>query len=342
MMELGHEMHLLTEQPIAQRGWRDYNSCALTYTGHLNGQMPDVSHLISSAQTLASHVDLFHVHNEPDFPVSVIKEATGKPVIYDIHDMVSQRTGSIDEWEQKALDACDAIVVPSGEYKQILQKRGILKPIVEILSGVPQKLYPQVRRKPQRLGIVYEGGLKGKPKKESQQFEWRSWVEVFYAISKMNIGVWCYPADSREDLSDYTNSGIIVMPSLPYDQMLKNLTAHEAGLVGSPFPDGAFDGALPNKLFEYIAAGLPVIAFNAPTAANFLEATGLGVGIKDLDELPEVLDRFHEEDRAGFVWSMRDKWSFETQSQKLETLYAKVTGTPVTEVFKRYITQAAD
>lgn len=337
LMEKGVEMHLCTERPLGNFGWRDYESCALIYSGHLNGHRPEISQIETTIKMLSSHVDLFHVHNEPDWIVEVVKQNTDKPVVYDIHDMVSQRTHEVDEWERRALEACDAIVVPSRDYQEVLLKRGITKPIIEILSGVPEKLFPTQRRKPERLGIVYEGGLKGKPQERSEQFEFRSWAEVFRDIAKMNIGVWAYPSATNEDYSEYENSGIIVMPTFPYNELLKNLTAHEAGLVGSPFPTGAFDGALPNKMFEYITAGIPVIAINAPTAANFLEALGFGKGITDIKEIPDVLNKFYEEKTADYVWSMRKNWSMDRQVQKLLTLYTKLLGLPEHKAFEHLV-----
>lgn len=342
LLENGHEVFLATERPMHNFGWRDYSSCNLVWTGHLDGYQPDRSQFASTIQMMSSHVDLFHVHNEPDWIVKVVKDNTDKPVVYDVHDMVSQRMGAIDLWEREAMDACDAIVVPSGKYKQILQRRVPLKPIVEILSCVPMKLMPTVRRKPERLGIVYEGGLKGKPKERSDQFEFRSWKDVFLQISMMNIGVWAYPSSAEEDYSEYKGSGIIVMPTLRYDELLKNLTAHEAGLVGSPVPNGAFDGALPNKMFEYIAAGIPVIAYNAPDAEAFLVSTGFGVGVKDVTEIPEVLDRFHEEKTRDYVWEMRKHWAMETQAQKLITLYNQLLGKPRHEAFEQISPSLAD
>lgn len=334
LMDRGHTVHFVTERPLHIHGWRDYHSCNLVWTGHLDGYQPDISQFASTIETLADSVDLFHVHNEPDWIVKVVKDsAKGKPVVWDVHDMVSQRSGSPDQHELNAMESADGIVVPSRRYKEILQTR-TQKPIVEVLSSVPLKLYPTVRRKPEQIGLVYEGGLKGKEQEKSEQFQFRNWSDVFRQITQMNIQVWAYPSSSIENFENYQSTGAMIMPPMRYDQLIKNLSAHECGLLGSPTPNnGAFDGSLPNKMFEYIAAGIPAVAYNAPDAANFLEATGFGVGITDLEQLPEVLDRFYQEETKQYVWDMRKHWAAETQVTKLETLYHQLLGHPRHQAF---------
>jgi glycosyltransferase involved in cell wall biosynthesis len=329
MMERGHDVSLITERPLNIHGWVDFNSCNLIYTGQLDWREHFPDQLHSTMKTLAPVIDVVHFSNEPDWPMEVIRDAIGdKPLIYDIHDMVSQRSGKIDDLEKKAFECADAFIVPSEEYLQIVKER-TGKSAICIKSCVPEKLFPTIQRVPQRRGIVYEGGLKGKPREKSDQFEFRSWSEVFTKISKMNVEVWAYPASSPdEDMSEYSNSGAMIMPALPYAELLKNLTAHEAGLVGSPFPSGAFNGALPNKLFEYIAAGIPVIAYNAPTAGEFLRKTGFGVEIKSIDEIPDVLEKFRMENTREKVWYGRKDWTMDKQVVSLEKFY--------TDTFHRY------
>jgi hypothetical protein len=58
------------------------------------------------------------------------------------------------------------------------------------------------------------------------------------------------------------------------------LSQHSVGIVGTPYPLSDFADSMPNKLFEYVAAGLPVICINAPEAAKYAEANGLGMGVQ--------------------------------------------------------------
>ena len=329
-MEKGHECYMITERPLIGGNWKDFGVTALIHTGQLEWN-PDVDvwSIRRTIRALDPIVDVYHIHNEPDWPVEVVRRETSKPIVWDIHDLRSMREGKVDDIEALALEKCDGISVVSGRYKRLLQER-TTKPIIEVLSAVPRKLYPTFRRVPSRRGLVYEGGLKGVDKEKSDQFHWRSWGDVFREISEMDIEVWAYPSFSPgENRQNYSTSGAMIMDSLPYDELLYNLTSHEAGLVGSPFPSPAFDGAMPNKLFEYIAAGIPVICMNAPAAEEFLLASGFGVGITDLKEIPDVLEQFRKENLRQYIWEMREHWCMERQIQKVFTLYSKVTGIEV-------------
>lgn len=326
-MERGHDVHLVTERPNDANGWVDFNSCNVIYTGHLDYREIFVDQLWSTMKTLAPVIDAVYFSNEPSWPVEVIRDAIGKdkPLIVDFHDLVSIREERLDDKEKRAMECANGFMAPSVVYKRFIQEQTQgSKPVFEVLSCVPEKLFPTQRRTPSRHGIVYEGGLKGKPKETSDQFEFRSWAPVFKDVAKVGVEVWCYPSSSQEDYSEYAATGAMMMPSLPYAQLLKNLTAHEAGLVGSPFPAKAFDGALPNKMFEYIAAGIPMIVMNAPEAAKFVKATGFGVEVKHPAEIPDALETIKKEGMRDLVWDMRRHWTMEGQIGKVETLLNKL------------------
>jgi spore maturation protein CgeB len=49
------------------------------------------------------------------------------------------------------------------------------------------------------------------------------------------------------------------------------------------------DVALPNKTFEYIGCGLPVLSFFHEAQRKFIEKHEVGLAFKDLDEMQEKL-----------------------------------------------------
>ena len=255
-------------------------------------------------------VDLYHIHNEPDWPVWVTRKHTDKPIIYDIHDMRSVR-GDIEENEEKALAACNAVsVVSRGYQEKVLKRRQV--PIREVLSCVPKGLFPTEKPKIFRGGIVYEGGL------GSGEFPCRNWAETFAKIQEMGIQVWAYPGNPG---ASHEYQKILIQPTKPYNVMIRELSMYEFGLVGSPSPDAMFDGALPNKLFEYIAAGIPIVNMNAPDIEKFLLATGLGVTVASVEEIPDAMQHMRDNNFRRRVWENRWYWTMETQAPKVQWLY---------------------
>jgi len=317
----GYDVHLFTERVVGGHGFKDYSACHILSSGFFEYAQIDEAHVVDTIKATDKLIDVWHVHNEPDFPVELVRRGTDKPIVYDIHDMVSMRQKKPFPDEEKALDSCSAVCVPSGDYKSnIVSRTG--KPCIEILSCVPEILMPRARTTLQFNGIVYEGGLKGKKNDKSEQFQWRNWASVFSEITKMGIPVYVYPNTSGEDLSEYAESGVINMGTHEYTGLLRNLTAFEASIIGSPYPDNpAFDGALPNKLFESIAAGVPMVVLNAPTLARFVESLGFGTGVETVEQIPQALEDIKINQLREYMWTMRKYWTMDKQIHKLESLY---------------------
>ena len=79
---------------------------------------------------------------------------------------------------------------------------------------------------------------------------------------------------------------------------------------------------MPNKLFSYLAAGLPVVAYNAAECAEFIEKHGVGIVIEKIDDLRDRYDE-HEGIRE-VVKEKRHEFTMETQVNKIKSLYEHV------------------
>ena len=328
MRRRGHQVILFSENLNYVHPWFKYDVAVKLYATPDGDFVYD--QIRQAVKTLDHMIDVYHIHNEPDWLVNVVRSVTDKPIVYDIHDMKSIREYVVDEWEEKAFKDCDAFSVVSKRYKDLVKERSN-KPVEEVLSCVNKEFYPLNRCKLQHNGIVYEGGLKGsQPQTEKwREFDCRYWAPTFNDILKTGTPVWAYRGNTVSDVSEYGNFGTMIMGPLPYHALVNNLTAFEAGLVGSPQPDPMFDGALPNKLFEYIAAGLPILAWNAGDSVNeFILATGTGAVLDNLEEIPDVLNEFKKMNMRDHVWSLRHYWSMDSQGEKVENLYKKITEEP--------------
>ncbi len=116
---------------------------------------------------------------------------------------------------------------------------------------------------------------------------------IFEALAAEGIEVHIYPSRDNFDyktLSD-TVPNIFYHPSLPPDKLLNEITQYDFGWAG--FNDTLnrvhINTALPNKLFEYIACGLPVISFPHEALKRFLETHHLGFVIDAVSGLTEQL-----------------------------------------------------
>lgn len=119
----------------------------------------------------------------------------------------------------------------------------------------------------------------------------------------------------------------------PRGPMVRHLFECQAGLVLF-HPDRSHVAAQPNKLFEYMAAGMPVIASDFPLWRQIIEQSGCGILVDPLDpaaiadaiawtaEHPKEAVAMGERGRAAAMrW-----WNWERESQRLLGFYAEIAG----------------
>jgi len=120
----------------------------------------------------------------------------------------------------------------------------------------------------------------------------------------------------------YKKTGAWMYPPLDYHRLLRRMSSFDFGLVGNVLPTRVWDMAMPNKLYDCIAGGLPIAAVKAKTAGAFVERHGIGI---NCDTAAEIKDRCSERDhiRRTLV-EKRVRFSMDANIQPLLDLYAKI------------------
>lgn len=324
LCQMGHTVHIVGQQISAAHTGAPYDTVLIYDPSDDPDKFPNVRQLQNSVKLLDPQVDLFHIHNEPNWLFRAVKDVTNKPIIFDIHDWTSLRKieppPPIEiEFEKQALAEADGFCVPSKGYLNRLREITD-KPSVLVYSMVPSFLFPAERKVPPKPGIVYEGGVKGK-NDFRYNYGYRNWAAFAKeAIKDIDGKFYFYTANMGEDFAEYEHPQIEVYPPMIYPELLNEMTAHSVGIVGAPFHVGEFDDAMPNKLFEYISSGIPCIIINASEATRYAEEHGVGVGIRDASEIPDALKSLS----THRMW--QDRWEFTMDSQipKLIELYRSV------------------
>jgi len=237
---------------------------------------------------LFGNADVFHVHNEPSYLVAMIKDVwPDKPVILDMHDSMVLRYPEGDNRRYKTderynIELADALVFVSEPMaKMVVDFYDIKKPYIVLPSYVPKRFYRCDAWK-WLGGVVYEGGVtlsEQLPDKESF-FSYSDYRDVAIQFHDMGIPFNLYaPTDELDDLKKAYGPTAVIHNPMAFDGLIQALGRHEWGLLGNLGKHPAWQAALPNKLFDYMAAGVPVIALNAEYAGEFVEEHHVGISV---------------------------------------------------------------
>lgn len=230
-----------------------------------------------------SDFDIVHCSNEPDI-LSDLLLHSNKPVIFDTHDLLTARNNdSIHEvyyLEYTSSKFADGTMYV-GEYYRDLQAERYGFPLDKtfVIPNLPLEgqLPSKGQRKPKLsaadggLHLVYEGGISDNPR--SHRFFENLWAAItasgihIHYYSQQNIE-YCRALEKTSQFLHYEGN----LSSL---DLIVEMTQYDVGLLILNPVDKNADMAYPNKLYEYLAAGLPVVS-NLTTSSGFAAAHKVG------------------------------------------------------------------
>jgi glycogen(starch) synthase len=120
-----------------------------------------------------------------------------------------------------------------------------------------------------------------------------------------------------------------VLPMVPPESVAQYVAEADVGVYPlARYPGG--DIALPNKLFEYLHAGLPMVVSDSPTMADFVRRHGLGE-VAPVDDAPawaEAIERalappFYRDSDSEWK-ALKEEWCWERQEETLIAVYREV------------------
>ncbi len=289
--------------------------------------------------------DVCHFHDPELLPVGLLlKLTTCARVIYDVHEDVPEQILT-KHWIPRVLRRPVAAAVGLGEKllargvdAVVVATEGIAKRFVGfhpvVLRNFPSLsmfAWPDARERSGPLGrLIYVGGIS----RVRGAFEMVQALEHVARSSKVELTLVgrFEPAGLKEELSTLAGwQHVQTTGWLPPEVAYELLKKADIGLVClHPLPRHVV--ALPVKLFEYMGAGLPVIASDFPLWKEIVEGNNCGLCADPLDPQaiaaaieyliahPDEARQMGENGRRA----VEEKYNWERESEKLRALYGRL------------------
>ncbi|HOL44542.1 MAG TPA: glycosyltransferase family 4 protein [Methanothrix sp.] len=294
---------------------------------------------------LRQQADVYHFHDPELLPVGVrLKLLTQAKVIYDVHEDVPQQiltkhwiaaplrrplSLAFNVAEKLMARALDAVVVAT---EGIAEKFTQLDPVV--IHNYPDLRMLHIQTplpfENRENTLVYIGGIN----KLRGAFEMVRALEDVDSATDMKLDLMgrFEPASLEKELQAMTGyRRVRFLGWLPWTEAWQRARGAIAGLVlFHPAPNHT--RSLPNKLFEYMAAGLPVIASNFPLWRQIIEEARCGITVDPLkpEEIAEAIEYLIKHPSEAQMMgengrhAVVERYNWEKEGEKLTRLYEEL------------------
>ena len=296
----------------------------------------------AAAVLRAIRADAYHAHDlDALLPASRAAFRLGVPLVYDSHELWTGQSSLVtrpwvrgfwERLERRLIKHATRIISVSEPIARELERRHAVEPVVVVRNMPPFRdpvegdvLRQQLGLESNRMVLLYQGGF----------------------LTDNGL------AELIAAMDDVPGADLVLLGGGPTEGALK-AQVRELGLAERvhfvarvPFPDlhrytcsadlglclikptgRSFYWSMPNKLFEYMMAGLPVVGSDLPQIQAVIESAGVGQCVqvttraiaeklRTLLATPELLEQYAAASRAS-----AERYCWECEQHRLIDLYA--------------------
>jgi glycosyltransferase involved in cell wall biosynthesis len=281
------------------------------------------------------------VHSLGLLPLGLLcKKLFRAKLVYDAHELETEVHGlkglrkKLSKLvERNFISGCDFIIVVSTKIQEWYIKNLRVEPIV-VLNAPPLKIISTPVNLKEMLGLnptqklcIYQGLLNKSRGVEDILDAFLHRTDDVYALAFMGYG------EMEEQIKEAADASpnVYYLPAVPPENVLNYTAGADIGIHLIHNTCLNHDYCMPNKLFEYLMAGLNVIVSPVTEMGEIVKGNNVGYVLSDDKNLAaalnEVLNNFDTEgckERSvnALEFSKRNCW--EVQEQKLLAAYCGI------------------
>lgn len=273
---------------------------------------------IRMAEKIAeSDAEIIHINNEPNWPVQVAKSVAGdRPVVLNVHDVTSARPRQqFDPYEESSFKYADGLIFVHENQRLLAGELGfdIDKPYAVIPNYTSSTFFINKTPLPHIGGLVYEGGVDTRNSIE----RWRDQSPIADVMEANGMELHIY---SDRD-AGYGNQHPVEMN---FPILVHRLAQHDWGFCGIAEANRAWSSTIPNKFFDYMAAGIPVIVMNCEPLIPYCEM-GLGIYATDINQIPKIVKNVDRKPYIKAIKEHRGRFTMLNHIEPVKELYEELT-----------------
>ncbi len=308
--------------------------------GRINRMFKTTKNVLQKAIELDS--DIYHLHDPELMPVGIKLKKMGKKVIFDAHEDVPKQLMSkpyLNQFLLKILAKSFAIYEKhtTQKFDYIVSATPIIRDKFAAYNpkSVDIKNYPmldelatvEIPWQDKKDAVCYVGGIT----------ESRGIKEIVKSLQyldtvKLNLAGNFIEKKVEAEVKSYdTWNKVTEYGFVDREKISEILTESKVGLV-TLHPLISYQEALPIKMFEYMATGLPVVASNFPMWKEIVEGNKCGICVDPLDpkEIAEAINYIisnpKEAEQMGENGrkSVLEKYNWGIEEKKLFKVYEEL------------------
>ena len=345
LAQLNHEVHL-----VAQRNDKQPENSPVHFhwiTPRTGGRRRILSSKEAVKLAITVGADIYHFH-DPDLLPHVVKIKKALPnakVIYDIHEnyvsrfdsrgILSAFGGQFRSFEQSIINKIDGATVVSESMKDLFQK--VTKPIEVVRNSVDvSRLMSLDLSDDSKFDVptIYTSGSNSHARQCLQSVQAMGYMSKEVNYQMMFVGKYLGGIENELEVqakSDNTFDKLKLEGMLPWAENFKRTKKASIGCVF--YEDNANNRVgIPNRIFEYMFCGLPIVATNFPELVNVVEKAQCGI-LVDSSKPEEIAKAFTfllknpqeavEMGKRGKE-AINNEFGYHNDLKRMETFYSKL------------------